>query len=141
MVTRDGYEVRERPVVKHERSLGELFSELSQETSTLFRKEVQLAKAEISGKASQAGKNAGLLIGGGAVAYAGFLILLLAAVFGLAEVMPEWLAALIVGIVVAGIGFVLAQKGMSDLKEINPAPQRTIETLKEDKEWLKEQVR
>jgi hypothetical protein len=54
--------------------------------------------------------------------------------------MPIWLSALLVGVVVAGIGYVLMQKGISALKEMNPAPRRTIETLKEDKEWLKQQV-
>jgi xanthine/uracil permease len=141
MVVRDGYEVREGHIVSNERSLGELFSELSRETSTLFQKEVQLAKVEMSRKAAQAGKDAGFLVAGGAIAYAGFLTLLAAAVLGLAQVMPDWLAAVIVGVVIAGIGYALVQKGMSDLRKINPAPRRTLETLKEDKEWLKQQVR
>lgn len=127
-------------VMRDQRSLGELFSELSQEASTLFRQEVQLAKVELSQKASKMGKEAAFIGAGGAIAYAGFLALIAAAIFGFAEFMPIWLSALLVGVVVAGIGYVLMQKGISALKEINPAPRRTIETLKEDKEWLKQQV-
>lgn len=127
-------------VMRDQRSLGELFSELSQEASTLFRQEVQLAKVELSQKASKMGKEAAFVGAGGAIAYAGFLALIAAAIFGFAEFMPIWLSALLVGVVVAGIGYVLMQKGINALKEINPAPRRTIETLKEDKEWLKQQV-
>lgn len=127
-------------VLKQERSLGELFSELSQETSTLIRQEVQLAKAEITRKATKAGKEVAFMAAGGFVAYAGFLALVAAAIFGVAEFLPLWLSALLVGVIVAGVGYLLLQKGMNGLKEINPAPRRTIETLQEDKEWLKQQV-
>lgn len=127
-------------VLRQERSLGELFSELSQETSTLIRQEVQLAKAEVSRKATKAGKEVAFIAAGGFVAYAGFLALVAAAIFGVAEFLPLWLSALLIGAIVAGVGYLLLQKGISGLKEINPAPRRTIETLKEDKEWLKQQV-
>jgi xanthine/uracil permease len=127
-------------VMRDQRSLGELFSELSQEASTLFRQEVQLAKVEISQKASEASKEIAFIGAGGAIAYAGFLALIAAAIIGFAEFMPMWLSALLVGVIIAGIGYVLMQKGISALKEMNPAPRRTIETLKEDKEWLKQQV-
>lgn len=127
-------------VVRQEATLGELFSELSQETSALFRQEVQLAKAEVTRKATRAGKEIAFIAAGGFVAYAGFLALIAAAIFGVAEFLPIWLSALLVGVIVAGVGYLLLQKGISGLKEINPAPRRTIETLKEDKEWLKQQV-
>jgi xanthine/uracil permease len=127
-------------VMRQDSTLGELFSELSQETSTLIRQEVQLAKAELSRKAAQAGKEAAFIAAGGAIAYAGFLALIAAAIMGVAEFLPGWLSALLVGVIVAGVGYLLLQKGISSLKEINPAPRRTIETLKEDKEWLKQQV-
>lgn len=127
-------------VIRQERSLGELFSELSQETSTLIRQEVQLAKAEVTRKATKAGKEVAFMAAGGFVAYAGFLALIAAAIFGVAEFLPLWLSALLIGVIVAGVGYLLLQKGMNGLKEINPAPRRTIETLKEDKEWLKQQV-
>lgn len=127
-------------VIRQERSLGELFSELSQETSTLIRQEVQLAKAEVTRTATRAGKEVAFMAAGGFIAYAGFLALIAAAIFGVAEFLPLWLSALLVGVIVAGVGYLLLQKGMNGLKEIDPAPRRTIETLKEDKEWLKQQV-
>jgi hypothetical protein len=120
--------------------LGELFSELSQEASTLIRQEVQLAKAEVTRTATKAGKEVAFMAAGGFIAYAGFLALIAAAILGVAEFLPLWLSALLIGVIVAGVGYLLLQKGMNGLKEINPAPRRTIETLKEDKEWLKQQV-
>src|SRR5262245_44568518 len=122
------------------RSLGELFSELSQDVSYLFQQEMQLAKIEMTQKASQAGKQIGFIAAGGFVAYAGFLALLAAVILGLSEFMAGWLAALIVAIIVAGIGYFLIQKGISDLKNLNPAPEKTIKTFKEDGQWLKQQL-
>ncbi len=125
-----------------DRSLGELFSELTRELTTLVRQEAALARAELTEKAATVGKNVGFLAAGGAVAYAGFLALIAAVIIGLGQLgLPWWLSALIVGLVVAGIGYVLVQKGLTALKQVNLAPQQTIETLKEDKEWAKEQVR
>jgi hypothetical protein len=106
----------------------------------LIRQEVQLAKAEVTRKATRAGKEVAFVAAGSFVAYAGFLALIAALIVGVAEFIPLWLSALIVGVFVAGAGYLLYQKGMNGLKEINPAPRRTIETLKEDKEWLKQQV-
>jgi hypothetical protein len=126
--------------MRQEPTLGELFSELSQEASTLIRQEVQLAKVELSQKAARAGKEVAIVAAGGAIAYGGFLALIAAAIMGVALFLPGWLSALLIGVIVAGIGYLLLQKGLNDLKEINPAPRRTIETLKEDKEWLKQQV-
>jgi hypothetical protein len=123
-----------------ERSLGDLFAELSREVNTLVRREVKLAKTELSQKAADAGKNIVFIAAGGFVAYAGFLALLAALILGLAEFMSGWLAALIVGLVVAGIGYFLVQKGIKELKHINPAPEQTIQTLREDKEWLTQQL-
>ncbi len=86
---------------KEDRSLGELFAEMAQETSTLVRQEVTLAKAEMSQKASRVGKHVGVLAAGGAVAYAGFLAIIAGAIYLLADidVVPLWLAAFLVGIV------------------------------------------
>jgi len=126
---------------KEERSLGELFAELARETSTLVRQEVDLAKTEMTQKASQVGKDAGLIGAGGAVAYAGFLAIIAAFILGLGELIPLWLSALIVGLVVAGIGYVIIQRGLSALKRADLKPRETIESLKEDTEWVKEQTR
>jgi len=122
------------------RSLGELFSELANETTTLVRQEIQLARTEMTQKATQAGKDVGMIGAGGALAYAGLLALIAALIIGLGELIPLWLSALIVGLVVVGVGYMLIQRGLTALKQIDPKPQQTIQTLQEDKEWVKEQT-
>lgn len=126
---------------REERSLGDLFSELTRETSTLVRKEIELAKTEMTDKATRAGKNVASLAIGGAVAYAGALALIAGVILLLGNAIPLWVSALIVGLVVAGIGYFLIQKGLTALKHIDMVPRQTIETLKEDKEWAKDQIR
>ena len=126
---------------RDDRSLGELFAELAQETSTLVRQEMNLAKTEMSQKASRAGKHVGALAAGGAVAYAGLLAILAGLIVLLDEVMPLWLSAFLVGVVVALVGYLLVRRGLDALKREDLAPRETIETLKEDKEWAKDQTR
>jgi xanthine/uracil permease len=127
--------------LRDERSLGDLFSDLSRETTTLVRQEVQLAKAELTQSATEAVRGIGMLVAGGAVAYAGLLFLLLAIVFGLIEAgWDAWLSALVVGLVVVVIGAVLVLRARESLKPANLAPQKTVETLKEDAAWAKEQI-
>ena len=125
---------------RDDRSLGELFAELAQETSRLVRQEVNLAKTEMSQKASRAGKHVGALAAGGAVAYAGLLAILAGLIVLLDEVMPLWLSAFLVGVVVALVGYLLVRRGLDALKREDLAPRETIETLKEDKEWAKDQT-
>jgi Putative Actinobacterial Holin-X, holin superfamily III len=126
---------------RDERSLGDLFSDLSRETTTLVRQEVQLAKAELTQSATEAARGIGILVAGGAVAYAGLLFLLLAIVFGLIEVgWDAWVSALVVGLVVVAIGAILVLRARESLKPANLAPQKTVETLKEDAAWAKEQI-
>jgi len=127
---------------KDERSIGELFGDLARETSTLVRQEVQLAKTEMTEKATQAGKNVGFLVAGGAVAYAGFLALLAAIAIGLGQLgLPWWIATLLVALVVGAVGAFLVMRGLNALKQANMAPERTIATLKEDVEWAKAQTK
>jgi xanthine/uracil permease len=125
---------------RDDRSLGELFSELAQETSTLVRQEVTLAKTEMSHKASRAGKHIGVLAAGGAVAYAGLLAILAGVIVLLDNVMPLWASALLVGVVVAIVGYLLVRRALDALKREDFAPRETIETLKEDQQWAKEQT-
>src|SRR5687767_6755392 len=87
------------------RPLGDLFSDLASEMSELVRKEVALAKLEISQKAKYAGKNIGYLVVGGAVAYAALLAVIAAVIMLLDGVMPGWGAALLVGLFVGAIGW------------------------------------
>jgi len=126
---------------KDTRSLGELFAELSRETNTLVRQEIALATAEMTRKATRVGKDVGFLLVGGAVIYAGFLAILAAVIILLAAVLPWWLAAFVVGGVVAGFGYFLVQKGRDALTHEDLTPRQTIETLKENAEWAKDQTR
>jgi uncharacterized membrane protein YqjE len=126
---------------KQDRSIGELFAELANETGTLIRQELALAKVEIGEKANRVGRNVGKLVLGGAVAYAALLALLAAIVILLANVMPWWVAALVVAILVGIVAGVLISKAVTALKETNVAPRQTVETLKEDAQWAKQQVK
>ena len=125
---------------KHERSLGELFTELSRETSQLVRKEVELAKTELTATARQAGAAAGVAAAGGALIHAGLLVLLAAIVVGLAQVgVQPWLSALLVAGLSMAVGYVLVNKGRSQLRGRSLAPTQTIESLKETATWTTRQ--
>lgn len=126
---------------KDERSLGELFAELARETSVLVRQEVELAKTEMTQKATRVGRDAGTIGIGGAIAYAGLLVLISAVILGLGEIMPLWLSALLVGLVVAILGGIVIQRGVSALKRADLTPRQTIQSLKDDTEWAKEQTK
>lgn len=125
---------------KDERSLGELFSELAAETGTLVRQEVSLAQAELTVKATRVGKNVGFLAVGGAIGYAAMLSILAGVIIGLSYFMPAWLAAIFVGIVVGIVAYVLISSALTALKETNLTPEETVESIKEDAQWLKNQV-
>jgi hypothetical protein len=126
--------------VHEQRPLGELFSELASETGTLVRKEVELAKTEMTAKASSAGRNAAVVAAGGAVAFMGALAVLAGIILALAMVIPLWVSALLVGAVVAAIGGGLVMKGIGSFKRIDPVPRETVRTLEEDKRWAREQL-
>jgi hypothetical protein len=135
MATPDGSDLRERPA-------GELLKELSQQTGTLVRQEVDLAKAELAQKGKELGAGAGLLIGGAVVALlaAGALTACVIAVLDTA--MPTWLAALIVALVYAALAAALAIAGRGRIRQAAPAtPEQTIETVKEDVQWAKTRAR
>ncbi len=125
---------------RHDRSLGELFTDLSRETFRLVRQELEFAKIEMSRKVSRASRNSMYLVAGAAVVYAGFLSILAAVVLGLANFMPLSAAALLTGLVVAAIGLVMAWIGRKKLSEEDIAPREAIEALKGDKEWIKKQM-
>ncbi len=127
-------------IVKEERSLGDLFSELASETSTLVRQEVALAQVELTQKATKVGKNIGYLVVGGAVAYAALLALLTALIIGLGTLIGYGFSALIVGIVVAIAAVILIMSALNTLKNTDITPRQTVETVKEDAKWLKDQV-
>jgi hypothetical protein len=125
-----------------DRSVGELLRELSQQTTTLVRQELDLAKAELTEKGKQVGRGAGLLSGAGVVALVAFGALTACFIALLATAMATWLAALIVAVAYAAIAGVLALVGKSRLKQAAPpTPEQTIETVKEDVQWAKTQAK
>jgi Putative Actinobacterial Holin-X, holin superfamily III len=121
---------------RDERSLGELFSELSRETSLLVRKEVELATTEMTAKARTASAHAATVAAGGALAHAGLLVFLAALVIAMSQLgLEPWLSALIVALATMAIGYALARKGLTHLRRTSLAPTQTIETLKETTTW------
>lgn len=123
-------------------SLGDLLKQLSEQTTTLVRQEIDLAKAEVTQKGKQASAGAGVLA---AAAIVGLLALgALTAMFIalLDTAMATWLAALIVTVVYGAIAGALAVVGRGRLKAATPVvPEQTVETVKEDVEWAKTQAR
>lgn len=122
-----------------DKSLGELFGDFTGDLSKLFRQEVALARTEVKEEATRAGKGAGLLVGGGLIAYLALMFASFALAWLLDEWMPVALAFLIVAVLHAVVAAVLVSRGRRDLKQVNPVPQQTVETLKEDVEWAKAQ--
>jgi uncharacterized membrane protein YqjE len=125
-----------------DQSTGDLVKALSQQTSELVRKEVDLAKAELTEKGKKAGVGAGIFGAGGLLALFGLACLTAALIAGLSEGMDTWVAALIVGVIyLAGAG-VAALMGREKIREATPlAPEQAIETTKEDVQWAKTQIR
>lgn len=137
-------------VHKDERSLGDLFSELASETSTLIRQEVALAQVEITQKASKVGTQIGYLAIGGGIALLATFALFAAVIIALGQIIAKaadigymtgaWISALIVGAVIGGIAAYLIKSALKKLRETNLTPRQTVESLKEDAQWLKDQV-
>lgn len=125
--------------------IGSLLRDLRDETTELFRQEIRLARTEMAEKAAKAGRNAAYVAAGGLVLLAGAMGLMAAAAYAIATILHRaglgldnatWIGWLIVGGAVAAIGYVLLQKGISTLKDMDPMPRKTVETIKEDKQWL-----
>jgi uncharacterized membrane protein YqjE len=126
----------------HDRSLGELLRQLSQETTQLVHQELELAKAELQQKGKQAGAGAGMFGGAGALGLAALGALTACFILALNAIMPAWLAALLVAVVYGIVAFVLVKQGQAKMKQAGPpVPEQTIETVKEDVEWAKTQMR
>jgi uncharacterized membrane protein YqjE len=125
-----------------DRSLGELLRQLSEETTRLVHQELELAKAELQQKGKEAGAGAGMFGGAGAIGLAALGALTACFILALDAIMPAWLAALIVAVVYAVVAFVLVKQGQARIKRATPpVPEQTIETVKEDVEWAKTQMR
>jgi uncharacterized membrane protein YqjE len=125
-----------RPDVE-DRSLGDLVSELTTDLSTLMRQELELAKAEMRREGKKAGAAAGMLGGAGVAGHLFLLFASLAVMWALGEAMHLGWAALIVTVVWAVAAAVLFATGRNKMREVNPRPEQTTATLKEDVEWAK----
>jgi len=129
------------PALK-ERSIGELLTQLSQETTTLVRQELELAKAELTEKGKEAGKGAGMFGGAGLMGLLAAGALTACIIAALDTAMPLWLAALIVAVVYGAIAGVLALQGRDRVKRATPpVPEQTIDSTKEDVAWAKTRAR
>ena len=133
------------PAERDERSIGDLFSELTSETTTLVKQEIRLVKAEATQEAKEAGAAIGSALAGGAVAYTGLITLVIGLGWGLGRLLDEgldliWLGLLIVGAIVALIGYFMLKKGLDKIQQLSPPLDTTTQTLKEDKQWLKAQT-
>jgi hypothetical protein len=130
----------EEPRARSGRPLAALLSDLAGETSTLVRQEIALFKAELNEKLGRMGVGAGALAAGGVIAFSGWLALLAAAILGLSHVLAPWLSALIIGVLVIALGAGLALFGKSRLNADGLVPRRTLNSLRADEAWIRDQV-
>lgn len=147
--TQKRFDAEGAPHEHNGRSATELVKELRDEVTHLIRQEVALARVEVSEKAARMARNAAYLATGGAIAFAGLIILLMAAsaglyvglwAAGLSHATSGWLAPLIVGVVVGLIGYALVQKAISTFKRESLMPERTVQSMEHNKHWVKEKV-
>jgi uncharacterized membrane protein len=117
-----------------------LLRQLSREVPALFTKELALMKAELQNSLTTLKAGVAAVAGGAIVLLAGFIILLMSAVYGLSTMMAPWLAALIVGVVVIIIGFVMLQSGKKQFEPSHFKPDRTLDALNKDQEALRRKV-
>lgn len=124
------------------RGIGDLLGDLGRQVSTLVRKEIDLARIEVTSSVGRMGRGAATAGLGGALLYAGFLVILAAIVFGLIEAgLDAWLAALIVGAVALAIGAVVTAIGVNQVQTTSVAPTQTAETVRENVEFVKEAMK
>ena len=125
-----------------EPALGDLIRQLAQDSATLVRQEVALAKAELRDNVKSVARDAAMIAIGGIVATIGVLVLIACLVMLVGDALDEpWLGALIVGILFLAVGGFMAMKFLKNLKNDTLAPDQTIQTLKEDKQWLQSEIK
>jgi uncharacterized membrane protein YqjE len=122
-------------------SIADLLQGVIGNVQGIIRSEVRLAKAEVREEATSAGKAAGMLAVGAVLGAYAVGLLLLTIVYALNGPLPDWLAALIVFAVVAIAAAVLAKIGLDRIKQVSPKPEQTIDSIKEDVQWVKQQTR
>lgn len=123
-----------------EKSLGQLVGEMSTELSSLMRAEVQLAKVELKDEVAKAGKAGGMFGAGAVTGYFALLFASLALAWLLDQAMPTALAFFLVAVLYGVAAAILISRGRAEMKQVDPVPRQTVETLKEDVEWAKTQT-
>ena len=124
---------------RDDRSLGELFGDLTRSLSTLIRKELDLARTEMTARAGRLSRGAAMVGVGGALLYAAVFGAVAVLILALVEVgLTPWVAALVVTIGIGAVGGLLVAIGQDAIKKADLVPRRTIETVREDAEWAKE---
>lgn len=124
------------------RGIGDLLGDLGRQVSTLVRKEIDLARVEVTASLGRATRGAAMAAIGGALLYAGVLALLGAAIFGLIDAgMDAWAAALIVALAALAIGGAVLMTGIKQVQATNLAPTQTAETIQENVEFVKETMK
>jgi len=127
--------------VNEDQSIGELFSQLATDTSRLVREETRLIAAEAKDSLGQGAQSAGLIAAGIVIALGGALALLTAIILVVALWLPTWAAATLVGICLLAIGLPVANRGWTALKSVELLPERSLASIKEDAEWIKERIK
>lgn len=136
----DGPPVRPAPGAG-EPPLGDLFRQLAQDSATLVREEVALAKVEMRQNLKSAARDAAMVAVGGGIALVGALVLIAFLVMLVGDLLDEyWLGALIVGALFVIVGGIMAKKSLNQLQDDTMAPEQTIQTLKEDKQWAQREI-
>lgn len=135
-----GRDSGQRGGADNQESVGSLISGLLQDLQELVRGEVQLARTEIREDAMTAGRALGSIAAGAFVGVTGFIFLMLGVTYLINKELEMWLSAAIVGAVLAIIAAVMISAGRKKLSASNLKPEQTIETLKEDREWAKQQM-
>jgi len=123
-----------------EPSIGSLFTDLTDDMGRLVRQELELARIETMQKVSTAMRSVVMMVAGGLVVYAGFIVVLIAVAILLGQLMPYWASSLLVGAVILLIGAILLNSGRNLLTNLTVVPEKTVESIKDDARWAKEQV-
>ena len=123
------------------RSVADVLQDIVANVQTIIRSEVRLAKAEVTEEVIKAGRAAGMMAGGLVAGWFTAWFLLLAILFALATVMPMWGAALLLFVIMGILTAILVTAGKKRLKAVHPKPEKTIETMKENVEWVKNQTK
>ncbi len=122
-------------------SIAELLGDFTRELRTILSDEIELARSEVTRKISAALKDGVYVAVGAAMLLTGWLALVATIIIVLSYGLPGWLAALIVTVVIAGTGLLFLQKGIADLRSRRLVPDQTIETLREDRDWVRDRVK